>query len=97
MESGEGGHMKKERMFPTPVELRRLANEIDRYPISDLGIIQLAEHRGYSNELVGFLKLFYREMIFKNRAELLNYCQLLESVMSEEHQSKPELVSSGED
>lgn len=82
--------MTKLKSLPTTSDLRKLAYGIDTFPISDLSIIQFAEHNDYSEELVEFLKLFYREMVFHSRAEFLNYCGLLERLIIEGQRSPPE-------
>lgn len=80
--------------LPKINELRRLCNEIKDYPISDLGIIQYAEHLGYDQDVIDFLKLFYHQMVFKNRTEFLNYCSLLERMIRQEIRSEPEYLRS---
>lgn len=80
--------------LPKLNELRRLGSDIKNYPISDLGIIQHAEHLGYGKDVIDFLKLFYHQMIFKNRTEFLSYCSLLERMLKQEIKSEPEFLRS---
>lgn len=80
--------------LPTMGDLQRLAADIRNYPISDLGVIQFAEHSGYDDNMVNFLKLFYRQIIFHSRTEFLNYCRLVRKLMAVERQLPAEQLRS---
>ena len=76
--------------LPRIITLRELACEIKNFPISGLGIVQYAEHLGYDNQIINFIKLFSCKLIFNSRTDFLNHCSLLERLLREERRSEPE-------
>ncbi len=78
--------------LPKLKNLRRFALAIKSFPITGLGVIQYAEHLGYDDETINFLKLFSREMIFNSRSDFLNHCALLERMVKEEKRQPASFV-----
>ena len=83
--------------LPKIYSLRLLAKQIKSFPITGLGIAQYAEHLGYDEEMVDFIKLFSQGMVFNSRTDFLNHCSLLERLLKEERHSIPEHLNSSED
>ena len=78
------------KKMPQINSLRQLATDIENFPISGLGIVEFAEHQGYSDEIVDFLKLFSRRIIFISQSDFLQHCSMLERLLREEQHSVPE-------
>jgi hypothetical protein len=77
--------------------LQALAKEIPYYPITGLGVAQWAEHLGYSDDVVEFIKLYSEKIVFNSRTDLLNHCRLLEKLLIEERKSVKEYIRSPQD
>ncbi len=69
---------------PKMFELRRFALKIMSFPITGLGIVQYAEHSGYPNQLIDFVKLFSGRTVFNSRSGFLESCRLLKNLMRQE-------------
>ena len=82
------------KKMPRINSLRQLAVGIEDFPISGLGVVEFAEHQGYSDEIVDFLKLFSQRLVFISRADFLQHCSLLERLLREESHSVPEHLRS---
>jgi len=81
------------KKLPQIKGLQQLAEDIDvteDYPISGLGVLQFAEHRGYGDEVLNFLMLFSKKIIFISRNDFLQHCSLLEKLLREEKRSDPD-------
>jgi hypothetical protein len=78
-------------------KLHLLAKQIKSFPITGLGIVQCADHLGYDDEAINFLKLFSQKMVFNSRTDFVNHCSLLERLLKEERQSVPEYLSCAQD
>ena len=89
--------MTYEKSLPKLKELRQLASGIKTFPITGLGIVQYAEHLGYDDNTVNFLKLFSSRLIFNNRTELIYHCSLLERLIREETKMPVEHLKSPQD
>ena len=76
--------------LPRVITLQELADKIKNFPISGLGVVQCAEHLGYDEKTINFIKLFSRRLIFNSRTDFLNHCRLLEGMLREERHSMPE-------
>lgn len=90
MESGIKG-------LPRSGELRSLASQVRNYPITGLGIVQHAEHLGYDDATIKFLKLFSKHMVFACRKDFLEYCILLKRLLKEEYKAEEEHLRSPQD
>ena len=84
--------MKYTKELPQIRDIERLAIRIRNFPITGLGIVQSAEHIGCTDEIIDFLKLFSERIVFKSRAEFVNYCGLLSGLLYEESPAEPELL-----
>ena len=82
------------KKMPRINSLRQLAEDIKNFPISGLGIVEFAEHQAYSDEIVDFLKLFSKRIVFISRTDFLQHCSLLERLLREEQHSVPEHLRS---
>jgi|GEM_PF-4539524 len=76
--------------LPSRQELNRLIGEVKEYPISGRGVVQYAEHQGYDDDVLSYLKLFYRPAVFSDKSELLNTYDHLEKLIAEEGHSMNE-------
>lgn len=83
--------------LPRIGDLRQLAKEVISFPINGLGIVQYAEHLGYDDHTIDFLKLFSKYRTFNSRTDFLRHCSLLERLLKEEHRSVPEHTRSPQD
>ena len=83
--------------LPKIISLRLLAKRIENFPITGLGVAQYAEHLGYDEEMVDFIKLFSQKMVFNSRTDFLDHCSLLEKLLKQERHSVPEHFISSED
>jgi len=86
--------MQYTKRMPAIKELRQLAREVENYPITGLGIAQYAEHMGYNDDTVDFIKLFSRKMVFVNQADFVDHCSLLERLLTEESKQPYENLKS---
>jgi len=84
--------MQYTKRMPAIKELRQLAREVENYPITGLGIAQYAEHMGYNDDTVDFIKLFSRKMVFVNQADFVDHCSLLERLLTEESMNQADFV-----
>lgn len=89
--------MTYQKTLPKLKNLRHLASEIESFPITGLGIAQCAEHLGYDDGTVNFLKLFSSRMVFNSRADLIYQCSLLERLLREEAETPLERLRSPQD
>lgn len=78
--------------LPKTGDIERFALRIRNYPITGLGIVQLAERMRCTDELVNFLRLFSGRMIFKDHGEVLNYCRLLSGLLCEDENLQAEFI-----
>jgi hypothetical protein len=82
--------------LPKIKNLQLLANKVTGFPISRLGIVQQAEHLGYDEQIIDFLRLFSEQLVFNSRTDFLEHCRLLERLLKEERDSIPESLISSE-
>jgi hypothetical protein len=82
------------KQLPKIYSLKLLAKQTKNFPITGLGIAQYAEHLGYDEGVVDFIKLFSGEMVFNSRTDFLEHCSLLERLLREERQTIPEHLRS---
>lgn len=85
------------KTLPQVSELRQLALNIRDFPITGLGIVQLADHLGYDEKVTDFIKLFSQGIVFNSRTDFLDHCSLLERLLKEEYRSVPEHLRSPQD
>ena len=83
--------------LPKIKDLRRLSKEIRNFPITGFGIVQCAEHSGYDEETLDFLKRFSKRLVFQSRTDFINHCGLLEDLVRQERASLPEHLRSPQD
>ncbi len=83
--------------LPAIGTLRLLADDILDYPVTGLGVTQWAEHMGYEDDVVGFTKLYSKNIVFKSRSDFLNHCRLLGRLLKEESKSVKEYTRSPQD
>lgn len=83
--------MQQIQSLPKINELRRFAYTIPNFPITGLGILQVAE-RTETKSVTDFLELFSGRVIFFNRGQFLHICRLLLRMIRESSSSSDETV-----
>lgn len=84
--------MSYSEILPKLGELKELSAQVKNFPISGLGVLQLAEHTGYPGQTLDFLKLFSARLVFKSRTDFMNRCSLLERMVREEQRQPVEAL-----
>ncbi|OGL26415.1 hypothetical protein A3E49_02000 [Candidatus Saccharibacteria bacterium RIFCSPHIGHO2_12_FULL_49_19] len=83
--------------LPRLRSLRDFADHIEVFPISGLGMVQFAEHSGYDQRTLNFLKLFSAKIVFNSESDFLYRCSLLKRLLAEESEQPHETLRSPQD
>lgn len=83
--------------MPKIKSLRQFAYTIKNFPITGLGVVQLAQHTGCDDELIDFLKRFSKEVVFHSRSDFLQQCSLDERMLREEERQPVEILHEAEE
>lgn len=83
--------------LPNISELEQLATLVSIFPANAQKFVDTAKQYGFSKEILGFLRLFRPNEIFKDGLEFIARCEEMEILIKQKRESPREALRSSED
>lgn len=83
--------------LPKMSDLHGFCRDVKNFPVSGAELVSHAEKKRYSRDVIDFIGLFSKSIVFKNRTDFLSHCSLLEQLIKDERRASPEQLRSPQD